>query len=132
MRSGLSNSWTGPRADLFLIAWIVPAWIVFELSPAKLLHYTMPMLPAVALLGARAVFSLTARRIPIPRLNVAIWALVVAAFLPPALVCLGLSQQVSRNEFFMFAVVTVIIWLALLPAHSFCAAILGFSRSAVS
>jgi 4-amino-4-deoxy-L-arabinose transferase-like glycosyltransferase len=35
----------------FLIAWIVPAWIVFEAVPTKLPHYTLPLFPALALLG---------------------------------------------------------------------------------
>lgn len=49
--------WRGREAEMFLVAWIVPAWVVFELSPAKLLHYTMPMLPAVALVSARMVLA---------------------------------------------------------------------------
>lgn len=39
----------------FAIAWIVPAWIVFELSGTKLPHYTLPLLPAVAMLSAAAI-----------------------------------------------------------------------------
>ena len=35
-----------------LIAWIVPAWVVFEAVPTKLPHYTLPLLPAICLLGA--------------------------------------------------------------------------------
>jgi 4-amino-4-deoxy-L-arabinose transferase-like glycosyltransferase len=37
----------------FLLAWIVPAWIVFEAVPTKLPHYTLPLYPAVFLLAAR-------------------------------------------------------------------------------
>lgn len=43
--------------EMFLVAWIVPAWIVFEFVSTKLPHYTMPMYPAVALLCARALSS---------------------------------------------------------------------------
>lgn len=39
--------------ETFLLAWLIPAWIVFELSGAKLPHYPMPLYPAVALLTAR-------------------------------------------------------------------------------
>lgn len=43
----------GEHATLrFLIAWAGPAWLVFELSPAKLVHYAMPVYPAIALLCA--------------------------------------------------------------------------------
>jgi hypothetical protein len=49
--------------EAFLIAWIVPAWIVFELVSTKLPHYTMPMYPAVALLCARALCNTSVRNI---------------------------------------------------------------------
>ena len=49
-------------AERFLLAWLVPAWIVLELLPTKLPHYVLPLYPALALLtgaalaeGARAV-----------------------------------------------------------------------------
>ena len=41
----------------FLLAWIVPMWIVFEAVPTKLPHYTLPMYPALALLIAAALFA---------------------------------------------------------------------------
>ncbi len=44
-------------AERFLLAWIVPSWIVFELVLTKLPHYTMPMYPALALISARAVLG---------------------------------------------------------------------------
>ncbi|MBY0508913.1 MAG: glycosyltransferase family 39 protein [Rhodospirillaceae bacterium] len=34
----------------FCLAWLIPAWIVFEIVPTKLPHYTMPLYPALALL----------------------------------------------------------------------------------
>ncbi len=36
----------------FALAWLIPSWIVFELVSTKLPHYTMPLLPAVAILAA--------------------------------------------------------------------------------
>jgi len=39
----------------FLLAWLVPAWIVFELLPTKLPHYVLPLYPAVAILIAWAI-----------------------------------------------------------------------------
>jgi 4-amino-4-deoxy-L-arabinose transferase-like glycosyltransferase len=41
----------------FLIAWIVPAWIVLELAPTKLPHYPLPVYPALALLCGAAVMA---------------------------------------------------------------------------
>lgn len=34
----------------FLLAWLVPFWLVIELTPTKLPHYPLPVLPALALL----------------------------------------------------------------------------------
>jgi 4-amino-4-deoxy-L-arabinose transferase-like glycosyltransferase len=39
----------------FLLAWLVPAWLVFELSMTKLPHYVLPLYPAIAILIAGAV-----------------------------------------------------------------------------
>ena len=36
-----------------LLAWIIPAWIVFEAVPTKLPHYTLPLYPALCLLAAQ-------------------------------------------------------------------------------
>lgn len=48
----------------FLLAWVVPSWLVFEAVATKLPHYTLPMFPALMLLGAA-------------------WAMDPVRFLPP-------------------------------------------------
>ncbi len=40
-----------------LLAWVVPAWIAFELVPTKLPHYVLPLYPALAILIAGVVDS---------------------------------------------------------------------------
>lgn len=47
----------------FLIAWAVPVWIVFELLPLKLPHYTLPAYPALAL-AAGAFLAARLERLP--------------------------------------------------------------------
>jgi len=42
-------------ATRFLLAWLVPSWIVFELVITKLPHYVLPLYPAIAILIAREV-----------------------------------------------------------------------------
>jgi 4-amino-4-deoxy-L-arabinose transferase-like glycosyltransferase len=37
-------------AACFLLAWLIPSWIVFELVPTKLPHYVLPLYPAIAIL----------------------------------------------------------------------------------
>jgi 4-amino-4-deoxy-L-arabinose transferase-like glycosyltransferase len=39
----------------FLLAWLLPCWLVFELVVTKLPHYVLPLYPAVAILIAREV-----------------------------------------------------------------------------
>lgn len=39
----------------FLLAWLVPSWIVFELVITKLPHYVLPLYPAIAILIAGAL-----------------------------------------------------------------------------
>ena len=39
----------------FLLAWLIPSWIVFELAVTKLPHYVLPLYPAVAILFAGAI-----------------------------------------------------------------------------
>jgi 4-amino-4-deoxy-L-arabinose transferase-like glycosyltransferase len=42
-------------AIAFLLAWIVPTWILFEIVPTKLPHYVLPLMPAIAILTVRAL-----------------------------------------------------------------------------
>ena len=67
----------GRHAECLLVAWLLPAWIVFELAATKLPHYTLPLYPAVALLSARAVLA-GSRAFPSlgtlgPRLGFVVW-----------------------------------------------------------
>jgi 4-amino-4-deoxy-L-arabinose transferase-like glycosyltransferase len=54
---GLIWGWRQRRAAAcrFLLAWLGPAWIFFELVPTKLPHYVLPLYPALALLAGSAL-----------------------------------------------------------------------------
>jgi 4-amino-4-deoxy-L-arabinose transferase-like glycosyltransferase len=41
----------------FLIAWLIPGWLVFELAPAKLIHYTLPVHAPLIMLGAMGLLA---------------------------------------------------------------------------
>jgi 4-amino-4-deoxy-L-arabinose transferase-like glycosyltransferase len=70
-------------AARFLLAWLVPSWIVFELVVTKLPHYVLPLYPAIAILIAGAVESkVLSRRIWLVR-GVMWW------FLAPILVSIA-------------------------------------------
>ncbi len=48
----LANAWrnrTEP-AVRFLLAWLLPSWLLFEMVPTKLPHYVLPLYPALAIL----------------------------------------------------------------------------------
>ena len=57
--AGMAVSWTWREkwdAPIkFLLAWLVPAWIVFELIITKQPHYVLPLYPAIAILLAMAI-----------------------------------------------------------------------------
>jgi 4-amino-4-deoxy-L-arabinose transferase-like glycosyltransferase len=70
----------------FALAWIVPSWIVFEIVPTKLPHYTLPLLPAVAILTVMAI----SRHFVGPHRPAAKPATVLIPFIPVGL-AIGLS-----------------------------------------
>ena len=39
----------------FLLAWLIPAWVIFEIVITKLPHYVLPLYPAIAILAAVAL-----------------------------------------------------------------------------
>src|SRR5665647_3415455 len=39
----------------FLLAWLIPSWLVFEAVMTKLPHYVLPLYPAIAILIAGIV-----------------------------------------------------------------------------
>ncbi|HEY0523807.1 MAG TPA: glycosyltransferase family 39 protein, partial [Stellaceae bacterium] len=47
-------------AERFLLAWMLPTWILFECVPTKLPHYVLPAYPALALLAGRALAAVLA------------------------------------------------------------------------
>jgi 4-amino-4-deoxy-L-arabinose transferase-like glycosyltransferase len=39
----------------FILGWLIPGWLVFEAVPVKLIHYTLPLFPALMLLVAAVI-----------------------------------------------------------------------------
>ncbi len=85
--------WAARRARwaLFCLCWTLPGWVVFEAVPTKLLHYTMPLYPALAILTA-AGWAATPRPLGAPWRK-AVAALVLAV---PFLVLVALSVTALR------------------------------------
>ncbi len=55
--AALSTGWSrrAEPAIRFLVCWLVPCWLIFEIAPTKLWHYTLPTFGAIALLMAAAL-----------------------------------------------------------------------------
>ncbi|OGN43080.1 MAG: 4-amino-4-deoxy-L-arabinose transferase [Caulobacterales bacterium RIFCSPHIGHO2_01_FULL_70_19] len=55
--AAVATAWTrrAEPAIRFLVCWLVPAWLIFELTPTKLVHYNLPVFGALALLAAAAL-----------------------------------------------------------------------------
>ena len=82
-------------ATRFLLAWIVPSWLVFEAAQTKLPHYTMPLFPALMLLGAAWAMD-PLRRMPRWRA----WR--IAAIAALLLVALGLGAAALAMSWLPF------------------------------
>lgn len=54
---GARHAWTNrqQRNIKFLLAWLLPVWLFFELMPTKLPQYVLPVFPALAMLCAMAL-----------------------------------------------------------------------------
>lgn len=72
--------WRGRRSRrlLFLLAWIVPFWLLIEAIPTKLPHYALPLYPAIAMalvLTTREAWESGARRFQVSAI---LWGVVAA------------------------------------------------------
>lgn len=75
----------------YLLAWIIPAWVMLELVPTKLPHYTLPLYPALALLVASTLFAVRDRTYDMlgstpARVWYGVWALVGLALAAASIV----------------------------------------------
>jgi 4-amino-4-deoxy-L-arabinose transferase-like glycosyltransferase len=96
------------RAERFLVAWIVPTWIVFELVPTKLPHYLLPVYPALALLAGGALVA-AARSDSVERRRWLSWTvLVLWTAVALALACGLVALPIIWGGGFA--------WLSLVPA----------------
>ena len=84
---GVRWLWRGrqSRRVLFLLAWIVPWWLIIEAIPTKLPHYALPLYPAIAM---AAVLSLRSGCETRTRLAAVLWSVIAGLLI---LFLLGLS-----------------------------------------
>ena len=78
--------WNERRDDavFFLLAWIVPFWLVLEAMPTKLPHYVLPLFPAIAILVLMA-----AERNAVPERGWRLWTGAALMLLIPLALLIG-------------------------------------------
>jgi len=76
----------------FLLAWVVPCWIVFELVVTKLPHYVLPLYPAIAIMVAWAIEKRALSNNPHLTRFTVMWP-IFAAVIPAAAVWLMLYMR---------------------------------------
>jgi len=112
--ASISTAWqrrTEP-AIRFLICWLVPAWLIFELTPTKLAHYTLPTFGALALLAAVALTR------PIGTLSRRLGAVL-------GLITAGLIVAITVYGVSNFATSTAQTWAAVTMVTAVAAAAIG-------
>ena len=98
-------------AVAFLLAWLVPSWLIFEAVPTKLPHYVLPLYPAIAILAALAM-----ERGALALSNV--WSRALLWFIPTIAVVLTLAGAVGWIVFdkppgwVWFIIAPLVLWQA--------------------
>ncbi|HYD28540.1 glycosyltransferase family 39 protein [Brevundimonas sp.] len=103
--AALSTAWhrRAEPAVRFLVCWLVPAWLIFEITPTKLAHYSLPTYGALALLAAAA---LTRPIGPVSRYSGAVLS-VISGLAIVAITVYGLTEF-GRSTAQTWATITIV------------------------
>ena len=98
LAAALPAIWRGKREAVvgFAFCWLIPTWTVFEATPTKLLHYTLPTYPALALLLGYAWQTKTAcapSSAPLSAPLSTLWPATLPGLLPPVLLAAVVWQS---------------------------------------
>lgn len=91
--------WKHERLIRFLISWIIPFWIILELTPTKLPHYILPVFPGLILLILIGISSPPSGNIKFSKINKFFRAVVVIFTLLLALSLVYVSLNFSSKIF---------------------------------
>lgn len=138
-----------PKTAL-LLGWLIPGWIVFEAVPVKLIHYTLPLYPALMLLCGAALVRVASADLKFLRwtgaigiigwlLGLAFFAIVTVAapvlYGPAELI--HLPSAFGAMAFALAGIIGVILlWCRAVPgavtALAVCGIAMGWTLTAVS
>lgn len=116
LAASLGAIWAGRREAVvqFGLLSLVPTWVIFEALPTKLVHYTLPTYPALALLLAYAMQSGALRRV---------WPMGLAGLLP-----LGLLAALVWQAGQLGVVMPVTFWIGVVVVIASLGLILWAAR----
>jgi len=101
----------------FCLGWIVPTWIVFELSMTKLPHYVLPTYPAIAILTAHYLLEgfpslvKSKRRLPIFLIDT-VWLMIGVGFV----LAFGVFPSFNNGEWLVLPFISSLALLASMGA----------------
>ncbi|OAN76815.1 glycosyl transferase [Jannaschia sp. EhC01] len=148
----LSFAWAtrkDPKTAL-LLGWLIPGWIVFEAVPVKLIHYTLPLYPALMLLCGAALVRLAKAEMQFSRWGAAVgtvgWTLALVFFSVVAVAApvvygpaelIHIPSVVGTAAFALAGLTGVtLLWRGAVTkavaAMAFCGVALGWTLTAVS
>lgn len=100
--SRVRDRWRARRvrrsSELFLLCWLLPGWLAFEIAATKLPHYTLPMYPAIALLSARGLVAASRgwgeAQTRLSRIGFGLWAVLggLMVLAPAAIAAIALRE----------------------------------------
>jgi 4-amino-4-deoxy-L-arabinose transferase-like glycosyltransferase len=113
--------------EKFLLAWILPTWIFFELMPTKLPQYVLPTFPAIAILAACAIAhfkatTFTGKNLVFFRVLLVLWAMLsitlglLVALLP---VFVGMQLPLVSYILIVFSIVFAMLTTFLVFKNKF-------------
>ncbi len=99
----------------FLLAWLIPSWLIFALIPTKLPEYVLPLYPAVALLcalGLQHIKEFTLANNIVIRTLYGVWIIYSALFITAIIfVSLTLSQHIQPGAWCSIIVVALMVFI---------------------
>ena len=108
-----SETYLNSSPARWLLAWVIPFWIILEFTPTKLPHYVLPLFPAIALLIAGAAMDMSRHKsFPKTRYIGALIFFIVSASL--VFVVAGADAYYGENNLWVYGLAVIILLLALM------------------
>lgn len=107
---GLRYGWQqrAKKITRFLLAWLIPTWLFFELMPTKLPQYVLPTFPALSILCSLAIVAEQARSTKVYRGLLVLW-LAISLVLAAIFIFAPLALHLRPTSFDWLAAIAIFI-----------------------